>query len=264
MSKSFLHEVSGGRTDLGRGLSTQDPLSKSAGAEQRTTLNTTDAPRPTCAARIVYPNEVSKPCTLPAAPDSLYCAIHAGILNTKRPIDGRYAHLFKTQTLLDCYLRMRNDPEIADLTEELALARTLLAGSVARLPKNVVDLADWKPTEKAEVMSMMDTVFRAAETMARVEKQMQTSISVSQLARVTEQAATLFLREIEVIVASIRDDVNAREIRSKIPEIMHRIGTDLSNAELPFSAARWVKAHGASTVPVSARDASPGTTGGEA
>lgn len=234
----------------GRGLSDKSPPGKS-NAEQR----------PSCAARIVYSDDTSRPCTLPAAPNSPYCAIHAGILNTRRPIDGRYSHLFKTQTLLDCYLRMRNDPEIADLTEELALARTLLAGSVARLP-DVATLDDWKPSDKAEVMSMMDTVFRAAETMARVEKQMQTSISVSQLARVTEQAATFFLREIEGIVALIRDDVNAKEIVAKIPEIMHRIGTDLTNTELPFSAARWVRAHGAETAPVSARDAAPGTTGG--
>lgn len=222
-------------------------------------------PTKTCAARIVYADGVSKPCTLPVAPQSEYCAIHAGILDTKRPVDGKYAHLFKTQTLLDCYLRMRNDPEISDLTEELALARTLLAGSVSKV--SAATLEEWKAVDKAEIMAMMDTVFKAAETMARVEKQMQTSISVAQLSKVTEQAATFFLREIESIIDKVRDDVNAKELRAGIPEMMHRIGTDLENTEIPFNPVRWVKRHGEATVPLSARkaesDAESATDAGE-
>lgn len=229
------------KPSAGARLSEQSPTTpSSSGDGQRT-----------CAARIVYADGASRACGLTAAPDALYCSIHVGILRTDRPVDGKYAHLFKTQTLLDCYLRMRNDPEIADLTEELALARTLLAGSIAKI--QAATLEEWRARDKAEIMSMMDTVFRAAETMAKVEKQMQTSISVSQLARVTEQAATLFLREIEAIIDSVRDDVNAKEIRAKIPDIMHRIGSDLENTELPFSPTRWIKRHGEATVPVSAR-----------
>jgi len=204
-----------------------------------------------CAARIVFPSGESRPCGLRVVGESAYCSVHAGILGTRRPVDGRYAHLFKTQKLLDAYLRMRNDPEISDLTEELALARTLLAGGIAKI--TAASLEEWQAGDKAEVMAMMDTVFKAAESMARVEKQMQTSISVSQLARVTEQAATIFLRELEAIVASVRDDANAKEIRSRIPEIMHRIGTDLENTEIPFSPTRWIKRHGEESVPASAR-----------
>lgn len=182
-----------------------------------------------------------RPCGMPCTVDAPACPLHVGILaDVKAAPTGRYSAWFKTQTLRDAYERLRADPEITDLSDELALSRVLLAAVVAKLDaaRTLVDLT---ASEKAELMCMLDQVGKTADAMAKMERTMQTTVSAAQLAKVVEQAALLFYRELDGLVNAVRDAENARELRSKTPEILHRIAEGLRGLELPFDPGRWAK-----------------------
>lgn len=195
-----------------------------------------------CAAKIDDKN----PCTLFAVEGSEYCAIHRGMFTTKKR-EPRYSHLFKSQKLREAYERLLNDPEISDLSEELALSRVLLAGTIAKIDNKSME--ELNADDKAAIAIMLDQVCKAAEAMGKMEKYLQTTISVAQLGKITEQAARIFYREIMGIVDRVRDEANAKEIKLEIPQILHRIASELSDTDVPFSPARWMKQHGDEPVP---------------
>lgn len=195
-----------------------------------------------CAAIIQLHDNTNRRCGLDAVHGSVFCNVHRGMLaveNRKR--EPRYSHLFKHQTLREAYERLLNDPEIADLSEELALSRVLLAGTIAKIEAR--EMQDMTVDDKAVIAAMLDQVCKAAEAMGKMEKYLQTNISVSQLAAVTEQAARLFYREFVGLITKVRDETNAREIQATIPEVLHRIGVELEQTDVPFSPVRWMKQH---------------------
>jgi hypothetical protein len=196
----------------------------------------------TCPVPVPGPDGVHRPCGLPCVPGQPACETHVGILRTGRGPTraGRYSHWFKTQTLREAYERLRADPELTDMSDELALSRVLLAAVLAKLDATK-ELTDLSAGEKAELMAMLDQVGKTADAMAKMERTMQTTVSAAQLARVVEQAARLFYQELDGLIALVRNDVNARELRARVPEVLHRIADGLRDLELPFNPERWAK-----------------------
>ena len=203
---------------------------------------TNSNPQNQCVAIIQMHDGSNRRCALDAVKGSQFCLIHRGMLATEqRHREPRYSKLFKHQKLRDAYERLLNDPEIADLSEELALSRVLLAGTIAKIQANSME--EMTTDDKAVVAAMLDQVCKAAEAMGKMEKYLQTNISVSQLGRVTEQAARLFYRELLGVVARVRDETNAKEIQAEVPAILHRIAVELEQTDVPFSPVRWMKQH---------------------
>lgn len=205
-----------------------------------------------CEAIIQLSDGTSRRCAIDAVTGSKFCAIHRGLLGTEsHRREPRYSHLFKSQKLREAYERLLDDPEIADLTEELALSRVLLAGTIAKIQAR--DMESMTTDDKAVIAAMLDQVCKAAEAMGKMERYLQTNISVSQLGRVTEQAARLFYRELVGVVARVRDETNAKEIQAELPAILHRIAVELEQTDVPFSPVRWMKQHPNEEPPKSAQ-----------
>jgi hypothetical protein len=182
--------------------------------------------------------------------------VHEGLFKTgSLRRSGRYPQFLKSQLLREAYQRLVDDPDVKDLTEELALSRLLCAGMMAKIKATSVE--DLTSTEAAAISAMLDQVCKVAEAMGRIEAKLQVSISVSQLAMVTEQAARLFYQELLGVVRSVTDPANAKELELRIPAILQRIAAALEASQVPFSPAAWVARNGAETVPASARMATP-------
>lgn len=205
-------------------------------------MGTEEAIAQTCPVPVQGADGVHRPCGLACVAGQPACETHVGILHTGRgPMRaGRYSAWFKTQKLRDAYERLRADPELTDMSDELALARVLLVAVLAKLDA-AKELTDLSAGEKAELMMMLDQVGKTADAMAKMERTMQTTVSAAQLARVVEQAARLFYQELDGLIAQVRNDVNAKELRAKVPEVLHRIAEGLRSLELPFNPEKWAK-----------------------
>lgn len=153
--------------------------------------------------------------------------------------DRRYPYSFKSQRLREAYERLLDDPDARDLSEELAMARLLVLGMASRV--KAIEPENLTASEVAAIAAMLDEVCRVADAMARIEAKLQVTISVTQLAMVTDQAARLFYQELRGIVGMISGKADRETIEDEIPRALERIGKALEGTSVPFSPARWAR-----------------------
>ena len=118
----------------------------------------------------------------------------------------RMLYAFKNATLQEQFERFAKDPDRLELNEELALARTCLAGLIERVNKEK-DVSALSAEASATLLTLAKEVASIVESIARVQRELKSTITVEQLQQVVSQAAEIIL---EFVPPERAEDVTVR------------------------------------------------------
>ena len=137
-----------------------------------------------------------------AAPGWDVCWAHgAGRKHTMR---RQRRYMFKSKSIGELFESMASDPDRLDLTEELGLLRTILATVTQRI-------TEFNANETASVIMLASDITKTAGVLSRIEKDMESSISVEQIQVIADQF-------VSIIAKHVKDDTVLEAIQSELFE----------------------------------------------
>lgn len=148
-----------------------------------------------------------KSCTRPAGwgtshPTEGRCKLHGGASNGRPVEHGRYSVAHRA-SLADKYEQFLSDPNPGDLTDELALLRTLLQNYLDRFKEGVT----FEPGHIDRIYGMIEGIGRLVERIARI---------LNQTALTQAEVQYLQARLSDLIVKYIDDDSRREQFISEL------------------------------------------------
>ena len=145
-------------------------------------------------------------CTRFAVVGMKKCVIHGG----KRG----YAHVLGKTPLAEAYKSFLGSSDTLDLSEELALQRTMLAGVLKKM--QAVNLEDLKPNSQMLIMEFCANIANTAKVMSKIQ---------------TEMRETVHVEDIKVVVDAMIQAISEENLSD---DVIERISDRLETLALPM------------------------------
>lgn len=112
-----------------------------------------------------------------------------------------------SRELKEAYERHRNDPQLKDLSDEIALSRSFLEAALAKL--TTVSMADLSTKSMVIVQSFVDGVARLVEVHSRIETKLETTITENDVYMVINQITDIIRKYVvdEDVLFRLADDI---------------------------------------------------------
>lgn len=162
--------------------------------------NETEYPSPKGGKRCKRIRKTGERCRNWAAPGFKVCWAHG--VGRKDSMRRQRRYMFNSEKLSTLFERMASDPDRLDLTEELGLLRTILATITERTKK-------LNASDTASMLMLAADITRTAGVLSRIEKDMESSITIEQIQVIADQFISIVARHVKdnTVLEAIQKDL---------------------------------------------------------